>query len=315
MNPQQTLTPQPQAGAQIQPQATTVSPQGVASQVPVQAPTPPVLPQGQAPAAIPSAAPAVNYNTSQQLNNIADYYQIPRQTAQAVNQTNTAANVASANFEAQKAQNEIKIQNQQNALDPSKYQFTKNADGSVSILNSVGDKVDIGTYAALTGANPATALQQAGATDQASENFIAAYNNLQTFAQDKIAAANGDVQAQGAIEDFYKANPGLATGGPNGQPMELGQLQQAFMQQYGQYFGQPSQPSQSSQLGSAANVNPTLTSQNNPVTGSAYENPNYQADFTANQYQPQGNGYGTTGTGGSTASELAQLEAQAAGTS
>lgn len=312
MNPQTTA---PIPGAAVQPLQTTASPQGAASVAPIQAPTPTQLPAAPQVAATPAPVATPNFNTSGALGDIANYYNIPRQTAAIAGAGQAQGAVAQSEFEAQKAQNTIKIQNQQNSLNPSTYQFTKNSDGSVSILNSVGDKVDIGTYAALTGDNPATALQKAGATDQASENFIAAYNNLQTFAQDKIAAAGGDVQAQGAIEDFYKANPGLATGGPNGQPMELGQLQTAFMQQYGQYFGQSSQPSQSNQLGNASNVNPTLTSQNNPVTGSAYENPNYQASFTANQYQPQGSGYGTTGTGGSTASELAQLEAQAAGTS
>lgn len=260
MNPQATLTPQPQAGALVQPQSAIVSPQGVASQVPVQAPTPPVLPQAQAPVGTPPPVATPNFNTSQQLQNIAAYYNIPRQTAAITGAGQAQGQVAGQQFEAQKAQNEIKIQNQQDSLDPSKYQFTKNADGSVTILNSVGDKVDIGTYAALTGANPAQALQSAGATDQASEKFIAAYNNLQTYIQAKIAAQNGDETAQAQIKDFDSQNPGLGN-------MELGQLQSAFMQQYGQYFGQP-QGDQNALAQSG--VNPTITSANNPKSTSAY---------------------------------------------
>lgn len=294
MNPQATTSPQPQAGAPIQPQATTVSPQGVAAQVPVQAPAPPGLPQAQTPVATPGQVATPNFNTSQTLNDIAQYYNIPRQTAAIAGAGQAMGSVAQTNFDAQKAQNEIKIQNQQNSLDPSKYQFVKNKDGSVTILNSVGDTVNIGQYAALTGANPAEALQNAGATDQASEKFVTAYNNLQTYVQDKISAQNGDVQAQAAVNDFYKANPGL-------QNVELGQLQTAFMNQYGSYFGQPT--SNTGQLGSVG-ANPTLSSVNNPVTGSAYENPNYQTEFQNNQYQQ------AAGGPTSLASELSSLQTQ-----
>jgi hypothetical protein len=286
----------PQVGA-VAPQPITTNPQGVASITPNAQPVAPQLSQAQAQQPIQAApsAPNLSAGTSQQLQNIAAYYNIPRQTAAIAGAGQAQGAVAQTNFEAQKAQNEIKIQNQQNMLDPTKYQFTKNADGSVTILNSVGDKVDIGQYAALTGDNPAEALQKAGATDQASQNFIAAYNNLQTYIQDKTAAANGDVQAQAAVNDFYKQNPGL-------QNLELGQLQTAFMQQYGQYFGQPQgnqnalaqagqQPAGLQVQGTkqpAAAVNPTLTSQNNPVTSSAYENPNYQTAFQSNPYQSSG---------------------------
>lgn len=284
----------PQLGA-VAPAPTTVSPQGAASVAPNATPVAPQLPAAPQIAASPAPVATPNFNTSGQLQNIAAYYNIPRQTAAVAGAGQAQGQVAQQQFEASKAQNEIKIQNQQNSLDPTKYQFSKNPDGSVTILNSVGDKVDIGTYSSLTGDNPATALQKAGATDQASQKFIAAYNNLQTYVQDKIAAQNGDIQAQAAVNDFYKSNPGL-------QNLELGQLQSSFMQQYGSYFGQPQQPSQYNQLGSTPNVNSTLTSQNNPVSGSAYENPNYQTAFTANPYQQQAGGV---------ASELSQLQQQA----
>lgn len=260
MNP--TLTPQP----------TTSSSQGVASVTPNALPVAPALPQAPTPVATPAPVATPNFNTSQTVAQIGDFYGIPRQTAAISGAGQALGAVAQSQFENQKAQNDIKIQNAKDSLDPTKYQFTKNADGSVSILNSVGDKVDVGTYASLTGANPAEALQKAGATDSASQHFISAYNNLQTYVQAKIAAQNGDLTAQAQINDFNKANPGL-------QNMELGQLQSAFMQQYGQYFGQP-QGDQGALAG--AGVSPTLTSLNNPKSTSAYYGnfPNPQVSST-----------------------------------
>ena len=281
MNPQSTTTPQPVAGTPIQPQAQVSSPQGAAAPVAVQAPTPPVLPQGQMAVATPAPVATPNFNTSQTLGEIANYYQIPRTAAATAGAGQAMGAVAQSQFEAQKAQNEIKIQNQQNSLDPTKYQFTKNADGSVTILNSVGDKVDIGTYAALTGANPAQALQQAGATDEASQKFIAAYNNLQSYIQAKIGAQNGDAQDQAIIQQYNSANPGLAK-------MELGQLQSAFMQQYGQYFGQPEGNQNALPQ---AGVTSTLANENNPAALSVFENQTYAtlpggADTSGSGYTP-----------------------------
>lgn len=308
MNPQATTTPQPQpqAGSPIQPQAINVSPQGAAAPLAVQSPTPPVLPQGQAPVATPAPASTPNFNTSGQLANIAAYYQIPRTTAAVAGAGQAMGKVAESNFEAQKAQNDIKIQNQQDSLDPTKYQFSKNPDGSVTILNSVGDKVDIGTYAALTGDNPAEALQKAGATDKASQQFIAAYDNLQSYIQAKIGAQNGDSQDQATIQQYNAANPGLAN-------MELGQLQSAFMQQYGQYFGQPEGNQNALK---EAGVNSTLANENNPAATSAYENPLYAtlpggSNGAATTYAPSPVAGATTGSNAnSTSALLASLQAQ-----
>lgn len=292
------------AGTSVAPVPTATSPQGVASVAPTAAAVTPQLPAAPQIAATPAPVGTPNLNTASQLQNIGDYYQIPRQTTQLVNAGQTASNVANAQFQKQQAENQINITNQKNMLDPTAYQFTKNSDGSVDILNSQGDKVDIGTYAALTGANPAEALQNAGATDKASQQFIAAYNNLQTYVQDKIAAQNGDAQAQAEIQDYEKANPGLAN-------IQLGQLQTAFMQQYGQYFGQPQGSSNAiNQAGQAANagngiqvqgsqggnISPTLTSLNNPASTSAYENPLYtQLENGGSTYSPNpGSNVGST---------------------
>jgi hypothetical protein len=245
---------------QVTPQATTSTPQGVAAVGPIAAPSAAAQPAAPAVAPAPAAVGTPNFDTAGTIAKIGDYYNIPRQTAAIAGAGQAMGQVAQQQFEAQKAQNLIKIQNQQNALDPTKYNFTKNPDGSVTILNSVGDKVDIGTYAALTGDNPAQALQKAGATDKASQQFITAYNNFQTYAQDQIAAQNGDEQAKIAVGEFQAANPGLKN-------MELGQLQSAFMQQYGQYFGQP-QGNQNSLAQSG--INSTLASQNSPMASSPY---------------------------------------------
>lgn len=310
MNPQSTLSPQPQAGAPVQPQAATVSPQGVASQVPLQAPTPPQLPQAPTPVASPGAVATPNFNTAQQLQNIAAYYNIPR-TAQAVAGAGQAQGaVAESQFEHQKAENQIDIQNKQNMLDPSKYTFTKNNDGTVTILNSLGDSVSIGQYAALTGANPAQALQTAGATDEADQKFIAAYNNLQSFTQLKIAAQNGDTQATAQLADYYKNNPGL-------QNLELGDLQSMFMGSYGSYFGQPQN---NEGVAQTPGMTPTLTSANNPLTTSPYENISYfGGQENTNPYATQlgfGNTsgtYGVTPTNTDTSSALSALQSQASG--
>lgn len=261
MNPQATTSPQP--GVALQPQPANVNPQGVASIAPIAPPTPTQLPtaQPQTPSINLGAIPQQNTSMAPALGAIADYYNIPRQTAQVVNQGQTQANIASSQFEAQKFQNTLKAQHIQDSLDASKYHFTKNADGTVNIFNSLGDKVDIGTYASLTGDNPATALQKAGATDQASQKFIAAYNNLQSYVAAKQAAQNGDITAQAQVKDFDKANLGL-------ENLELGQLGQAFMQQYGSYLGAPSGDNANALQG--IGVNSTIASFNNPKSTSAY---------------------------------------------
>ena len=301
------MQPQATPNAPVTPAPIATSPQGVASQAPVGAPVAPALPQAQAPVASPPPVAQPNFNTSGMVNQIANYYAIPRQTQALTGAGQAYGNVAQTNFEAQKAKNEITIQNNKDLLDPSSYSLTKNNDGSVTIINPLGQKVSIGQYASMTGANPAEALEQAGATDAASQKFIAAYNNLQTYIQDKIASANGDQQATIALGDFYKQNPGL-------QNMELGQLQSAFMQQYGSYFGQTTAPQAAlnnpatSPL-QARGVNPTLTSANSPMASSPYYEMEYYPQLaTPNPITSSLLGGSSNGT--AMADQLAQLQAQ-----
>lgn len=274
--------------APIQPQTPSTNPQGVASPGITPAPTPPTLPQAQAAPATPAPVQTPNFDTSGTLNDIAAYYQIPRDTAAISGAGQAKAGLANAQFEYQKGQNAIKMQHQQDALDPTKYQFTKNPDGSVTILNSVGDKVDVGTYAALTGANPAEALQKAGATDQKSNQFITAYNNLQNYIQLKTSAQNGDAQAQAEVQDYQKANPGLAN-------MELGQLQTEFMKQYGSYFGQPQDTNGPL---NGLGITDTLSSVNNPASTSIYGNQEYNNLLTnqSSTYTPSPVSKGSAGS-------------------
>lgn len=232
----------------------TVNPQGVASVAPTPTATPTALPQAQAPVASPAPIQAPNFNVSQTLGNIADYYNIPRQTANAVNAGQTQANVDQSQFEAQKYQNSIQIQNQQDSLDPSKYTIGKNPDGSIKIVNGAGQDVSIGQYAALTGADPAKTLASVGVTDKAGVQFQEAYSNLQDYIQNKIAAQNGDQTAAAKVKQYVAANTGLGN-------LQLGQLQQLFMQQYGSYFGEPSSQGGKTPL-AQSRVSDTIQSQN-----------------------------------------------------
>lgn len=240
----------------------TISPQGSASVAPIAQPTPQALPQAPTIGAPPAPVATPNFNTAGTMHDIANYYQIPRQTADITNAGQAQAGVAKTQNDAADYQRSIQIERQKSTLDPSKYNFQKNTDGTVTILNPLGQKVDIGTYSALTGDNPAAALQKAGATDQKSQQFIQDYNNLQTYIQAKVASLNGDLQGQRQAADFEN-NPGnkaLAN-------MDLGTLQNIFMKQYGSYFGQSGNDLKAQ---SRAGLTPTLTSLNNPKTLSPY---------------------------------------------
>ena len=290
--PPQTLVP----GQPVAPAPSITTPQGVAQPVANAAPVPTALPKAPTPVATPAPVATPSFDTQGMVNSIANYYKIPGDTANIVAQGQTQGNIAGQQFEKQKAENEIDIQNKQNQLDPSKYTITKNPKtGGIQITNSMGDQVDLGTYVNLTGANPADVLKNS--TDPKDVQFVTAYNNLQNYTQLKIAAQNGDAQAAAQVADYDKANPGL------GQ-MELGQLSQAFMSKYGSFFG--AQSTDNVNALQQKGVTPTISSQNNPVSTSAFENPNYQTLFANNQYQTA-----LSGSGGSVASELASLESQA----
>lgn len=291
----------------IAPAPVNQTPQGVSSVAPVAAPTPSALPQAPVPGAAPAPVAQPQLDTQGAMSAIANYYQIPRQTAEVVKQGQVQANAAQSQVDTTNFQAKVKQQQLQDSLDPSKYKIIKDPNkGGITIVNSLGDKIDIGTYTNLTGANPADVLKNSTNPDDI--KFVQAYNNLQDFTQNKIAAQNGDVQAQAKLADYYKANPGL-------QNIELGQLSQAFMGQYGSYFGMPSNADTLSQAG----VGPTLSSTNNPSTLSPYQNQAFGATAAQNQFQPAGaftgtsaSPYGSSSGGDSTQKQLeAILNSQA----
>jgi hypothetical protein len=283
-------------GQPVAPAANLTNQQGVVSPAAIAAPTPSVLPTAPQVAATPAPVQNPTYDTSGMANAIANYYQIPRQTAQTVNQGQATGNIAQQQFEQQKGENTIQIQNAQNQLNPSAYTITNNPNpsntpgGGLTFTNSLGQQVSLATYVNLTGANPAEVLAKSNSPQD--QQFVADYTNLQNYIQTKQAADNGSVQAQAELGDYYDANPGL-------QNVELGQLSSAFMQSYGQYFGQPQGNANALQQAIGSN---NIQSVANPVTTSAYENPNYQTQFQSNPYQ--------SNASGSVASQLAALTSQ-----
>lgn len=281
----------------VVPMANQVNPQGVSTPPVTTAPTPSALPT--APQITPlstTPAPQQTNLLPSQLENIANYYSIPRQTAAMVNaaqaqganaQQATKYSTAQAGYTADMAQKQ---------LDPSAYTITNNPNpsntpgGGLTFTNSLGQQVSLATYVNLTGANPAEVLAKSNSPQD--QQFVADYTNLQNYIQTKQAADNGSVQAQAELGDYYDANPGL-------QNVELGQLSSAFMQSYGQYFGQPQGNANALQQAIGSN---NIQSVANPVTTSAYENPNYQTQFQSNPYQ--------SNASGSVASQLAALTSQ-----
>lgn len=264
MNPQTTVSPQPQVGVPVQPQAITTNPQGSASVAPLQAPTPSQLPIGQVqtPSINYGAIPQATNNVPSALSAIADYYKIPRQTADIVNTGQVAANTASAQFEAQKYQNTLAIQHEKDQLDPSTYKQEKNADGSVVMINSLGDKVDVGTYNALTGQQDPTAVLK-NSTNPKDVAFVSAYNNLQDYINTRMAAQNGDFTARAKLQGYFDNNTGL-------ENLNLGDLTQRFMAKYGTYMGASGSNDQSAL--SNAGVNDTVQGANNLAMVSPYIN-------------------------------------------
>lgn len=284
MNP--SLTPAP----------TTQTPQGVTQVAPNQTPAPAPIPQ--APANVGLPAPIQNPQagaTAQGLQNVANFYGIPEKAALASNSAQASGELgkqqlASTQFNAGLTESHLKDQ-----LDPSKYTVNNNpkSPNGISITNSLGQQVDLATYVNLTGSNPAQVL--AKSTDPGAQKFVAAYNNMENLMQTMIGASGGDQQAKTQMADYYEANPGLKN-------MTPAQVTNAFMSQYGQYFGQPQQQPQQPK-----GVSSTFTSANNPVTSSPYYNQYLQTAFQNNPYQQQLQG------AGSISSQLNQLQQQNTG--
>ena len=286
MNPQ--ITP----GQPVAPAPSTVNTAGVAAQAPTAPAVPTQLPQGQ-PVGAPMAPPQ-NPNTSANLQpalqDIANYYQIPQQASLAAGQTQAQGTQAGQQYGRTVAQNELQTTNLQNSLDPSKYTMNQNAKSQygISITNSLGQQVSLQDYVNLTGSNPATVL--ANSTNPQAQQFVTAYNNLENFMQTTLQASGGSEQAKIQLADYYSANPGLENMTPQ-------QVTNAFMSQYGEFFGQPQQ----SQPGSQQGVSSTFQSAQSPAASSPYyEMQLYPQTATANPIATSllGNSNGSTAVSG-----------------
>lgn len=287
-----------QPGSPVQPAPTTQSPAGVASVAPIPAPTMPNLPAAPALSNPPAPLQNPTYNPSANMATIADYYKIPRETAQNVAQTQATGAQAGQQYEAGKYERGVQISNLQDQLDPSKYKVTNNPQSQygINITNSLGQQVDLGTYINLTGQNPADVLKSS--EDPQAQKFVTAYNNFENLMKTKIAADHGDEQATIQLGDWYKANPGL-------QNMTLQQISNSFMGQYGQFFGQPQQGQQPQQ-----GVNNTFSSANTVLGSSPYYQMSQYNLGQANPITTQLLGQQGAGTMGSLANIKSYLEQQ-----
>ncbi len=302
MNP--TMNPQVQPNQPLQPAATQQSPQGVTSVAPTPPATPSQLPTAQTPTPPAAYQPSLA-NPTAGLQNIADYYQIPRQTALNVANTQQQEAGAGQRFAATKFQAGVSQQNLQDQLDPGKYKITQDpkSPNGIDITNSLGDKVDLGTYVNLTGDNPAKVL--ATSSDPAAQEFVQSYNNFQDLLQTTLAHSQNPNDQAAAVKlgDYYKANPGLENMTPD-------QVSKLFMERYGQYFGMP-QAQSPQNTGTTQNFG----SQNSPMASSPY----YQMQNYSQLAQPNpitasllGGGSGGSSTGTDYTSLINSLQQQGA---
>src|SRR6202000_578446 len=201
MNPQTPAQPVP-------PAPTQTTPQGVASVAPNTTPTPSALPQPTAVGA-PMAPPQnPTFDPTQALNDIADYYKIPREAALTAGQTQAQGTQAGQQYARTEAQTGLQVQNLQNSLDPSKYTVTQDAKSpyGISITGPLGQQVNFADYINLTGQNPATVL--ANSTNPQAQQFVTAYNTLENFKPTPLHAPGGATKANKPLCETTKPNPG-----------------------------------------------------------------------------------------------------------
>lgn len=203
--------------------AAPAAPTGQAPVAPSGAPALPPLPQGTAAPSISQQAPT-NFDTGAMTKAIADYYQIPRDTALA-----TAATKANEYNATTAYNNQLQLQSKEASMRLSKdaYKVIQTKDG-VQILDPVsGQPVDIGTYVNRTGANPAEVLSKS--TNPQDQQFVQDYNNFEQFMNAAIQKGQSKEAAQ-VYQSFLDANPALA----NITPQQAAKM---FLGQYGNYFG------------------------------------------------------------------------------
>jgi len=274
MNPQ---APAVTPGQPVAPLANNVNPQGTVTPQAMGAPTPSQLPTAPTPVTPPpvSAIPQQTNQLPQQLNNIADYYSIPRQTAAMVNAAQAQGANAQQATKYSTAQAGFSVETAERMLDPSSYNIVQDSSSpmGVKITNPMGEEVSLSTYNNLTGQeNPVSVLENS--SNPQAQQLYADYTNLENYIQTRQAADNGSVAAIQALGDYYDANPGLKN-------VDLGQLQSAFMNTYGQQLYGVTPGGQNLQQSIGTN---NIQSAANPATQSAYEDPAYVAAQQANPY-------------------------------
>lgn len=213
--------------------ARPTAPTGAPAVSPSGAPGVPPAPSGVNAPAVATQAPT-NFNTSAALNAVANYYQIPRQTAQA------QANVEGNKFNATTAyEGGLQAQSAfaKEHLDASAYKIMNTKTG-IQILDPVtGQPVDTNTYVNRTGSegfnNLMGALQKSN--NPQDQRFVNDYNNFQQYMNASLTAkydkqGNPTNEQAKLVESYQQANPQLAKLNPQ-QAAEL------FNSQYGNYLG------------------------------------------------------------------------------
>lgn len=209
------------------------------------APGVPGVPQGTIAPSVQQQAPSA-FNTSGALNAIANYYQIPKQTAVG------AAGIEGSKFNATTAY-EGKLQEQsefaKQQLDPSKYKIQQTQSG-LQILDPVtGQSVDTNTFSDRTGSEGINMLVEAAqkSPNARDQQFASDYNNFNTFMN---ALQNPNPENKQIVNAYIKSNPKLA----NLKPQQAAQL---FNSEYGDYLGL----GQQGQTPTTPQFNPVLSQQ------------------------------------------------------
>lgn len=274
--------------------ATPVAPTGQTPVSPSGAPGVPALPQGTTSPAIGVQQPQA-FDTQGLMSAIANYYQIPKQTALA------SAGVEQNKFNATTAyEGQVQAQSEfaKEQLDESKYKI-ENTPNGVNILDPVsGQPVDIGTFVNRTGANPAEVLK--ASPNQRDQQFVSDYNNFQQYLN---AAVNAKYDKNGKpLNEAANVANAFASDNPNLQGMTPQQAAQTFLKEYGNYFGVSggAQPAK-------AQYAPNLTQNDINYLMSRYI---YTGNLPAVNLPGLDFSYLTGGGGGASSNNLATLQQQ-----
>lgn len=183
-----------------------------------------------------TANPAQQFNPQGMMQNIANYYQIPKQTALA--QAGVEGNKFNATTAYEgKLQEESQFAKEQ--LDPTAYKVIQGPSG-VTILDPVtGNQVSNGQYVSRTGSEGLNTLMDAlkASPNARDQQFVSDYNNFQTYINAAVSAkynANGSPANEAAkiVQSYQADNKSL-------QNLTPQQAATQFNAEYGDYLGIP----------------------------------------------------------------------------